>query len=62
MRTSNVREWTCKVLEAMEFGLLNPMQVAEMCLSYMSEADVEDMCRANDLKAYLSPEADEDDE
>lgn len=62
MRTSNVREWTCRVLEAMDEGLLDPKQVAEMCLSAMSEDDVEYMCKANELKEYLSPEAEDEDE
>lgn len=54
------REWTCLVLEAMDEGILDPKQVAEMCLAYMSEDAVEDMCRANDLKEYLKPEPEEE--
>lgn len=56
------REWTCLVMEALDSGLLDAREVTDMCLSYMSEADVEDMCRANDLKNYLRPNDDENEE
>jgi hypothetical protein len=58
----NVREWTNKVGEAMDEGLLDPRAVADMCLSYMSEDDVQDMCRVNDLKGYLASEEDEEED
>lgn len=45
-----VRKWTKLVMEAMEDGVLDSRAVADMCLRYMSEADVDDMCRANDLR------------
>jgi hypothetical protein len=32
-----------------EEGLIDPHAVADMCLAYMSEDDVADMMRANDL-------------
>jgi hypothetical protein len=40
-----------------EEGLIDPHAVADMCLAYMSEDDVADMMRANDLLE----EEDEDD-
>jgi hypothetical protein len=43
------RFWTNKVVEAMQDSAIEPYDVAIMCLNYMSEADVEDMCRCNDL-------------
>ena len=43
------REWTVKCLEAMDGGLLSPRTVAEMCLNWLSEDDVEEMCSRNDL-------------
>ena len=52
----NVREWTTRVMDGMDSGLLDPREIADMCLNYMSEDDVEDMCRANDLKEFLTPE------
>jgi len=50
------REYTNKLLEAMEDGLIGPQQIAEMALGWLSEQDVEDMCRANDLFTYEDAE------
>jgi hypothetical protein len=33
----------------MDEGLVVPQSIAEMCLAYMSEDDVADMMRANDI-------------
>jgi hypothetical protein len=44
-----MREYTTKLLEMMDEGLISAAAVAEMALAYMSEDDVKDMCRANDL-------------
>jgi hypothetical protein len=44
-----MREYTTKLLEMMDEGLISAEAVAEMALAYMSEDDVKDMCRANDL-------------
>ena len=44
-----MREYTSKLIAMMDEGLISAEAVAEMALAYMSEADVEDMCRANDL-------------
>lgn len=38
-----------KCLEAMDGGLLDPRTVAEMCLGWLSEDEVEEMCHSNDL-------------
>ena len=46
-----MRKCTRALLEMMDDGVMDPKFVAEMCLAYMSEADVEDMMRANDLLA-----------
>ena len=52
-----MRKYTNMVLEMIDEGVMSPTAIAEMCLAYMSEDDVKDMCRANDLL----PEEDEDD-
>jgi len=52
-----MRTQTTKLLEMMDEGLISAQAVAEMALSYMSEDDVEDMMRANDIL----DEEDEDD-
>jgi hypothetical protein len=44
-----MRKYTIKLMEMMDEGLISAEAVAEMALAYMSEADVEDMCRANDI-------------
>jgi hypothetical protein len=56
------REYTCRVLEAVDEGLLDPKSVLEMALSYMSETEVEDMCRVNDILDILEVADDDDDE
>jgi hypothetical protein len=43
------REYTNKVLEAVEEGLLDRDMVIMACLKYMSESDVKDMCEANEF-------------
>jgi hypothetical protein len=53
MRT---RYYTNMLLDAVEQGLVSPRSVMEMTLSYMSESEVEDMMRDNDLLDYLEPE------
>ena len=54
------REYTTKLLEMMDEGLISAEAVAEMALAYMSEDDVKDMVRSNDLMPWL--EDDEEDE
>ncbi len=49
---------TCKVLEAMDDGLVSPRTVAEAALACMSEDQVADMVRCEELL----PMEDEDDE
>ena len=44
-----MRKYTNMVMDMMEEGVITPQAVADMCLAYMSEDDVEDMCRANDI-------------
>ena len=44
-----MRQATNKLLEMMDEGLISATAVAEMALSYMSEDDVADMMRANDI-------------
>jgi hypothetical protein len=56
---ADMREYTSKLIAMMDEGLITAEAVAEMALAYMSEDDVKDMCRANDL---LLDEEEEDDE
>jgi hypothetical protein len=50
------RHYTNMLLDAVEQGLVTPQSVMEMALSYMSESEVEDMMRDNDLLYFLEPE------
>ena len=51
-----MRKETTRLLEMMDEGLISATAVAEMALAYMSEDDVADMMRANDI---LNEEDDE---
>ena len=46
---SNAREITCKLIEAVEEGLLSWESIARASLCYMSEADVKDMAECECL-------------
>jgi len=46
------REYTTKLLEMMDEGLISAEAVAEMALAYMSEDDVKDMMQDNDIVDY----------
>jgi hypothetical protein len=43
------REYTMKLLDMVDEGILDPKAVMEACLCYMSELQVEDMMRVNDF-------------
>ena len=51
-----MRTQTTRLLEMMDEGLISAQAVAEMALAYMSEDEVADMMRSNDIL-----EEDEDD-
>ena len=44
-----MREATNKLIDMMDEGLISAQAVAEMALAYMSEDDVADMMRSNDI-------------
>jgi signal transduction histidine kinase len=60
MNQRRTRKYTVMLLEAMDRGVMDARSVAEMCLGYMSEAEVEDMCRVNDLKTLMNYDDEED--
>ena len=51
-----MRELTCKVLDAMDEGLLDPKVIAEAALNWLNEDEIADMIRANDLQDILNME------
>ena len=57
-----MREYTNRLLEMIEEDLLDPIKVVEMCLNYMSEDEVKDMCQSNDLSDYMFDSEDDEDE
>ena len=57
-----MRNLTCKVLAAMDDGMLDAQAVAEMCLSWMNEDDLREMLRQNDVLEAVEPEEEEEDE
>ena len=57
-----MREYTSKLIAMMDEGLISAEAVAEMALAYMSEDDVKDMCRANDLLIGEDDEENEEEE
>lgn len=52
-----MRQATNRLIDMMDEGLISAQAVAEMALAYMSEDDVADMMRCNDIL----DEEDEDD-
>lgn len=44
-----MRTQTNKLIDMMDEGIISASAVAEMALAYMSEDDVADMMRANDI-------------
>lgn len=48
-KMADVRKETCRLLEMVDEGYLDPMMALRMCVSYMSEDEVADMLRINDL-------------
>ena len=53
------REATNQLLEMIDEGFIDPKDVVMMCLKWMSEDDVSEMCRANEI--FLEDEEDEED-
>jgi hypothetical protein len=45
----DVRKSTNKLLEMIDNGLLSATSVVTMCLKWMSEDDIEEMCKANEI-------------
>lgn len=51
------RKATNKLLELIDDGIISAEDVVTMCLKWMSEDDVEDMCKANEI--FLDEATDE---
>ncbi len=49
MTWKTTRYWTNRLLDAVDEGAVEVDWALRMCLQYMSEDDVKDMCRVNDI-------------
>ncbi len=56
---TNTRKSTNRLLEMVENGSIDPKDVVMMCVKFMSEEDVDEMCRINEV---FVEEEDEEDE
>ena len=54
------RRYTCALLELVEEGALDKDRLIQDLLGYLSESDVEDFVRKNDLAPWLEVYEDED--
>ena len=52
------REYTNKLRDALDEGMVSAQAVADMAMKYMSEDEVKDMCLSNDI---LFEDEDEED-
>lgn len=55
----NPRENTNKLLEMIDEGLLDKDTILQAALEWLSDAEVEEMCRRNDI--FLNEEDEDDD-
>ena len=57
---ARVRPATCRLLDMMDNGEIDPRAVADMALSWLSESSVKEMMLANDLVETDDKDEDED--
>ena len=55
------RRTTNRLLEMVEDYVIRPYDALSMCLKWMSEDDVEEMCEANGIDFEMEDEEDEED-
>jgi len=55
------RKYTNKLLEMVDEGSYDPKEIMTMALNALSEDDVEEMCRANDLVDGMGLDDEDDD-
>jgi hypothetical protein len=60
--TRRSRACTCAVLEALDQGILDKDRLIQDLLGWMSEADVKQFVRANDLLEIVNTEPEEEDD
>ena len=58
----NTRKSTNRLLEMVENGSIDPKDVVMMCVKFMSEDDVDEMCRINEVFVEEDEDEEEDEE
>ena len=56
------RKYTAAVLDAVEEGMLDKDALIQDLLGYLSEAEVQDFVRKNDLMPWLEDDSEDEDE
>jgi len=59
---SNARKTTNRIMELMDEGMLDSRQIADMCLGWLSEADVTEMAKQNDIAFVFGNMYEDDDD
>jgi hypothetical protein len=59
---NEVRKYSNKLMELVETGVLDPVDVVRMCVKWMSEDDVQGMMKANEIEYEYPEEEDEEDD
>ena len=59
--THRIRDYTCRVLELMDEGVLDPRAAAEAALQWLSESDVQDLVERYEWLPEDEDEPDEED-
>lgn len=59
VNTRETRRYTCAVLDAVSEGMLNKDELIQDLLGYLSEDEVKDFVRKNDLMPWLEDEDEE---
>lgn len=59
---TSVRKYSNRLIELVEEGILDPVNTVRMCVKYMSEDDVTDMCNCNELTDLMFSDSEEEDE
>ena len=52
-----IRKYSCSLLEAMDEGLIDPKNLVEALISYMSEDDVRGFCHYNQYDELFDQES-----
>lgn len=60
MNYRNAREYTCRLLELMDDGVIEPNQLVNSLVQYMSESEVKDFCLNGDFYDCFSDDSEDE--